>query len=233
MSRSKTLEQPRDDALNQGSRRAEMPGDRPKSSEREKEKAASQLQTRYFTKAQSQKRHEAGRLELDKKSVIIKGSMDRVHPINRGKTLEQPRDDALNQGSRRAKMPRDIPKFSERGKEKAASQSQPRDFTKAQAQKWHEIARLKLVKKRYILKGGMERGETSNQGKKLEQQKEDAIAKEDAISDYNDSWAHYFFKRGHRDEDRYLDDIDKIDTEHTNRVEAIQQRYEEESTKNQ
>jgi hypothetical protein len=190
-----------------------MPGDKPKFSDRGREKASSQSQPRDFIKAQAQKRYETKRLEPDQKCAIMKGGMDQEESrkikknqeklMSRSKTLEQPRDDALKKGSRRAEMPGDRPKSSEREKEKAASQLQTRYFTKAQSQKRHEIARLKLVKKRYILKGGMERGETSNQGKTLEQQKDDAISKEDAISDYKDSLAHYFFKRGHRDEDRY------------------------------
>ena len=57
-------------------------------------------------------------------------------------------------------MPRDIPTFSERGKEKSSSQSQTRDFIKAQAQKRHETERLELDKKRAIMKGGMDQEES-------------------------------------------------------------------------
>ena len=146
--------------------------------------------------------------------------------MSRSKTFEQPRDDALKKGSRRAEMPGDRPTFSERGKEKPSSQSQTRYFTKAQAQKWHEIARLKLNKKHVIMKGGMERGETSNQSKSLEQQRDDARGKVADIADYKESWANYFYNRGHRDRERLESDIDNIQMEYEDRVLSINQQYE-------
>ena len=55
-------------------------------------------------------------------------------------------------------MPGDRPKFSDRGTEKASSQSQKKDFIRVQSQKQYETERLELGKQRYILKGGMDRG---------------------------------------------------------------------------
>jgi hypothetical protein len=57
-------------------------------------------------------------------------------------------------------MPGDKPKFSDRGREKPSSQSQPRDFIKAQAQKRYETKRIEPDQKCAIMKGGMDQEES-------------------------------------------------------------------------
>jgi hypothetical protein len=57
-------------------------------------------------------------------------------------------------------MPGDKPKFSDRGREQASSQSQPRDFIKAQAQKRYEAKKLEPDQKCAIMKGGMDQEES-------------------------------------------------------------------------
>jgi hypothetical protein len=122
-------------------------------------------------------------------------------------------------------MPGDKPKFSDRGREKASSQSQTRDFIRARSQKQHGTERLGFDKKRVILKGGMDQGETSNQNKTLEQRRDEALKKAEDIANYHYSWANYFHKK-HRDYDTLQRDLDNIDIKQMDRESRIHRLYE-------
>jgi hypothetical protein len=128
-----------------------MAGDRKIFSDKGKEKAPSQSHTRDFTRQQSQPKI-VKRIELDKNRVIVEGGMNQVgqRRIERIKEAENRAMSRDNRGSHVNKKHGDL---SDRGKEKASSQSKPRNFTKKQYQQ--NVAKsLELNKSRGPLKGG-------------------------------------------------------------------------------
>jgi hypothetical protein len=128
-----------------------MPGDRKNFSERGKEKASSQSQLRDFTKQRYQQNN-AKSLEIDKNRVSLKGEMNQIEQ-RRSEHIKKAEDRAMSRYNRGSHVNKKHGDLSDRGKEQAPSQSQPRDLKNNNTNK-KDAERLELDKKRVSLKGG-------------------------------------------------------------------------------
>ena len=133
-----------------GAKRTKMDGDRKNFSDRGKEKAPSQSQSRDFTKKQYQ-RNDAKSREIDKKRVPLEGGKNQIEQ-RRGEYTDKAAYRAKYYNSRVSHLDKRHGDLSGGGKEKAPSQPHSRDFKQ---QKQQNDAKSVLGKKRVSLRGGM------------------------------------------------------------------------------